>query len=72
METPKDLTDTERKLMIVLFHMIIAGKPLSLPIISLRAGRSDEEIRKRVNDLRNRGWLALEDGRLKVMRSIIK
>jgi hypothetical protein len=70
LENIKDLTDAERKLMIVLFHMINAGKPLSLPVIGLRAGRSEEEIRKMVNDLRSRGWLALENGRLKVMRSV--
>ncbi|MED4080089.1 hypothetical protein P4637_08875 [Halalkalibacterium halodurans] len=72
METPRDLTDAERKLMIVLFHMINAGKPLALPVISVRTGKTEEQIRKMVDDLRNRGWLALENGRLKVMRSVIK
>lgn len=72
MESAKDLTDAERKLMIVLFHMINASKPLSLPVISLRTGRSEEEIRKMVDDLCVRGWLSLENGRLKVMRSVIK
>ncbi|TPE68011.1 hypothetical protein [Halalkalibacterium halodurans] len=71
MESAKDLTDAERKLMIVLFHMINAGKPLSLPVISLRTGRSEEEIRKMVDDLCARGWLLLEEGRLKIRRSVI-
>ncbi|MED3647116.1 hypothetical protein P4475_09955 [Halalkalibacterium halodurans] len=70
METARDLTDAERKLMIILFHMINAGKPLSLAVISLRTGRSEEEIRKMVDDLCERGWLSLENGRLKVMRSV--
>ncbi|MED4124043.1 hypothetical protein P4641_08645 [Halalkalibacterium halodurans] len=71
MESAKDLTDAERKLMIVLFHMINASKPLSLPVISLRTGRSEEEIRKMVDDLCVRGWLLLEEGRLKIRRSVI-
>jgi hypothetical protein len=52
--------------------MINAGKPLSLPIISLRIRRSEGQIRKMVDDLCKRGWLAPENGRLKVMRSVIK
>ncbi|MED4125560.1 hypothetical protein P4641_16565 [Halalkalibacterium halodurans] len=72
METPKDLTDGERKLMIVLFHTINAGKPLSLPVISLRTGRSEGEIRKMVGDLCKRGWLIIEGGKLKIVRNVLK
>lgn len=71
MENIKDLTDQERKLLIVLYHMISWGKPLSLPVISLRTGRSEDEVRKMVDDLCERGWLLLEEGRLKIRRSII-
>ncbi|MDY7220676.1 hypothetical protein [Halalkalibacterium halodurans] len=72
MEAIKDLTDSERKLLIVLFHMINAGKPLSLPIISRRTGRSEKEIRKMVDDLCKRGWLNIEGGKLKLLRNVLK
>lgn len=64
MESTNHLTDFERKLLTILRNSIRKGTHPSLRVLELRTGRSEKELQKTIDNLINKKWLSVHDGKL--------
>lgn len=70
MESAKDLSDFERKLVIIIQHHNKRDDPTSLDELELRTGHTPNEIKAAIKELVKREWLEISENKLIVLKKL--